>query len=104
MKSYDCKQCKVAADRSIFLTNLVKKFGFGSKKQTEQATVVSKRLSSARFPTQGSTWDHWIKFTLAEGQEFELLADEALFEVLSEGQTGILSWQRDTMLSFEVTE
>ena len=65
MKNYDCKQCKVAADRSIFLTNLFKKLFRGGKKKTIEATVLSRRLASARFPTQGNTWDRWIKFSLA---------------------------------------
>ena len=104
MKSYDCKQCKVSADRSIFLTNLVKKLGFGSKKRRSEATVESKRLASARFPTLGSTWDYWVKFTLADGPETQLLADADLFESLAEGQTGILTWQGESILSFEAKE
>ena len=103
MKSYDCKQCKAAADRSIFLTNLVKKLGFGGKKRTEYATVVSKRLASARFPTQGSTWDHWVAFQLPDGTEAMLLTGEQ-FPSLQEGASGTLTWQGDTLLSFEETD
>ena len=104
MKSYDCKQCKVSADRSIFLTNLVKKLGFGGKKRRSEATVVSKRLASARFPTQGSTWDYWVTFRLADGTEAELLVSEEQFHGLTEDASGTLTWQGDTLLSFEETE
>lgn len=104
MKNYDCKQCKVAADRSIFLTKLFKKLGLGGKKQTAEATVISKRLASARFPTQGSTWDHWVKFSLAEGTEVEIITPEAIFQTLSPGQAGVLTWEGESFLSFDRKE
>lgn len=104
MKSYDCKQCKVAADRSIFLTNLFKKLSRGGKERTADATVISRRLASARFPTQGSTWDRWVKFSLADGSETELIADATKYDSLTEGQRGTLTWQGDTILSFEQKE
>ena len=101
MKSYDCKQCKVAADRSIFLTGLFKKLGLGGKERTAAATVVSKRLASARFPTPGSTWDCWVKFQLDEGTEVELIAAADPFEMLKEGQSGTLTWEGESLLHFE---
>lgn len=104
MKSYDCKQCKVSADRSIFLTNLFKKLGRSGKERTADATVISKRLASARFPTPGSTWDHWIKFSLADGAEVELIAAVEQFETLEDGLSGMLTWEGETLLSFEPTE
>lgn len=101
MKSYDCKQCKVAADRSIFLTNLVKKLFRSGKEQTDTATVTSRRLASARFPTQGSTWDHWITFRLSDGSERELLTPEEVFHGLPENASGSLTWQGENFVSFE---
>ena len=101
MKSYDCKQCKVAADRSIFLTNLFKKLGFGGKTKTEVATVCSKRLASARFPTPGSTWDYWLTFTLTDGSKTEVLTTENQYHQLPVGQSGRLTWEGDKFLSFE---
>lgn len=102
MKNYDCKQCKVAADRSIFLTNLVKKLFRSGKEQTDTATVVSRRIASARFPTQGSTWDHWITFRLSDGSEAELLTPEEVFRTLPEGASGSLTWQDDSFVRFEI--
>lgn len=104
MKNYDCKQCKVAADRSIFLTNLFKKLFRSGKEQTSEATVLSQRLASARFPTQGNTWDHWVKFSLAEGTEIEIITPEAVFQTLSPGQTGVLTWEGESFLSFDRKE
>ena len=101
MKSFDCKQCKVAADRSIFLTNLVKKLFRGGKQETCEATVLSRRLASARFPTQGSTWDRWIKFSLSDGREIEVIVPEEVFRNLPDGRNGTLTWEGETFLSFE---
>ena len=102
MKSYDCKQCKVAADRSIFLTNLMKKLKLGGKEKSSEATVLSRRIASARFPTQGSTWDHWNTFLLSDGSEVELLTPEEVFRTLPEGASGSLTWQGDSFVSFEI--
>ncbi len=104
MKSYDCKQCKVAADRSIFLTKLFKKLSRGGKQRIEEATVVSRRMASARFPTPGNTWDHLVKFTLADGSEVELCTTEDQFLSLTEGKTGILTWEGETLRSFAAEE
>ena len=101
MKSFDCKQCKVAADRSIFLTNLFKKLFRDGKEQSIEATVLSRRLASARFPTQGNTWDHWVKFSLADGREIEVIVPEEVFRDLPDAQKGTLTWEGETFLSFE---
>ena len=101
MKTFDCKTCKVSAERGIFLTNFFKKLRRGGETRTEEATVVSKRFASARFPTQGNTWDRWVKFTLADGTQLELIAPEAEFEGLSQGQQGILTWEGDNLLRFD---
>ncbi len=103
MKSFDCKQCKVSAQRSIFLTNLFKKLSRGGKERQAEATVLSRRMASARFPTPGNTWEHWVKFSLARGREVELLAPEDIFQNLTEGMTGLLTWDGETFLAFEIT-
>lgn len=103
MKSFDCKQCKVSADRSIFLTNLFKKLSRSGTEQTSAATVLSRRLASARFPTPGGTWEHWVKFSLPDGSQLEIIVPERQFDTFTEGQTGTLTWEGDTLLSFEIT-
>lgn len=101
MKSYDCKQCKVAADRSIFLTGLFKKLSRGGKEQTAEATVVGKRMASARLPTPGNTWDRLVNFRLSDGSEQELYLTEEQFNALPDGTSGTLTWEGDTFLRFE---
>ena len=104
MKNYDCKQCKVAADRSIFLTKLFKKLGSRGKEQTAEAAYVSRRLASARFPTADSTWDHWVTFSLEDGNTLELLAPKEVFNSLQDGLSGILTWSGDALLRFDPKE
>ena len=102
MKSFDCKQCKVAADRSIFLTSLFKKLSRRGKEQTAEATVIGKRMTSARFPTPGNTWDRLVKFRLADGTEQELYVTEAQFNTLIQGDSGTLTREGDTLLRFDM--
>lgn len=83
MKNYDCKQ---------------------GKEQTADATVFSRRIASARFPTKGSTWDYWVKFILADGSETELIVTEDQYSILVEGRQGTLTWEGETLLSFEAKE
>ena len=101
MKSFDCKQCKIAADRSIFLTGLFKKLSRGGRKQTAEATVVGKRMASARFPTPGNTWDRIVKFRFSDGKERELYLPAEDFKALEEGICGQLTWEGDSFLHFE---
>ena len=100
MKSFDCKQCKVAADRSIFLTKLFKKLGFGGKERSASATVLSHRLASARFPTPGSTWDYWVTFALSDGTQVEVLTTEEQYHQFSQGTQGLLTWVGEKLLVF----
>ena len=100
MKNFDCKQCKVSADRSIFLTNLFKKITRKGESRTAAARVVSRRLMSARFPTQGSTWDHLVTFRLEDGTETELFVTEEMYHSLTPGQKGTLSWNGDELATF----
>lgn len=101
MKSFDCKACKVSADRSIFLTKLVKKLKWGAKERTCTATVASKRMDMARFPTPESTWNYLITFTLEDGSKVELHTLEVIYQAVAEDETGLLTWEGENLLSFE---
>lgn len=104
MKNYDCKQCKVAAERSIFLTGLFKKLSRSGKKRWSEATVLSRRMASAWFPTPGSTWDYLVTFGLSDGSRVELHTMEAEFQVLQEGLAGTLAWEGENLLQFDSKE
>ena len=101
MKNFDCKQCKVSADRSIFLTNLFKKLTRRGEVQTANATVVSKRLMSARYPTQGSTWDYLVTFRAEEGGDVEVYVSEEFYKTAAPGASGTLTRQGDELKSFD---
>jgi hypothetical protein len=41
-----------------------------------------------------------VKFSLADGSEVELITADDQFETLTEGQSGTLSWEGETFLTF----
>ena len=104
MKNFDCPQCAASTRQGQFLANLAKKLSRKGRARTENATVVSRRVASARFPTAGSTWDYLVAFRLNDGTEPELVVSEAQFQDLDEGQTGILTWTGDALSSFDTAE
>lgn len=101
MKSFDCKQCAVSAHQGQTLTSFFKRLIRGGKARTGTATVKGHRMASARMPTADSTWDHWVTFALTDGGEMELIVQEAQFRELKAGQTGLLTWEGETLLSFD---
>jgi hypothetical protein len=104
MKSFDCKACKVSADRSIFLTRLFKKLTRGGKEQSSAAMITALDMTTARFPTPGNTWDYLASFTLEDGRPVQLNTTEEQYHALKTGSTGVLTWEGDTFLSFEPME
>lgn len=104
MKSFDCKQCAVGARQSTTLSGFFKKLSRGGKQRTDSATVRSHRMTTARLPTPGSTWNYLVTFTLSDGSDVELHTLEVQYKALEAGQTGILTWEGETLLSFEVKE
>ena len=101
MKSFDCKACAVGARQSQTLGTFFKKLLQGGKEQTAPATVKSHRMEMARVPTPDSTWNWLVTFTLDDGKEVELHTLEVQYKDLSDGQTGQLTWEGETFLSFE---
>lgn len=101
MKSFDCKSCKVSAQRSIFLTSLFEKLSRGGKERSGSATVKGHRMTTARFPTPESTWNYLVTFTLSDGSEVELYTLEVQYKAIQDGQEGMLHWEGENLLSFE---
>ena len=104
MKSFDCKACKVSADRSIFLTKLFKKLTRGGKEQSSAAMITALDMTTARFPTPGNTWDYLASFTLEDGTELRLNISETEYQALTIGSTGNLTWEGENFLCFEIAE
>ena len=101
MKSFDCKACAVGARQSTTLSQFFKKLSRGGKEETSAATVKSHRMTTARFPTPESTWNFLVTFTLSDGTEVELHTLEVQYKELQDGQSGTLTWEGETFLSFE---
>lgn len=104
MKSFDCKSCKVSADRSIFLTKLFKKLSRSGEAQSSAAMVTALEMTTARFPTPGNTWDYLASFTLEDGSPMQLNTTEEQYHALKTGATGVLTWEGENFLCFEITE
>lgn len=68
---------------------------------TGPATVESHNLETAKF---GSAWSHgWnymIRFRLADGESLELYVTLEEYQTIEDGQTGMLSWDRDQLMDF----
>lgn len=101
MKSFDCKQCAVGARQSQLLTSFFKKRSRGGETRTDTATVKSRRMASARFPTADSTWDYLVTFTLFDGSDTELIVQKEQYIDLTAGTKGTLTWEGEAVLSFE---
>lgn len=101
MKNFDCKQCAVGARQSQTLTSWFKKLSRGGKERSGTATVKSHRMTTARFPTPGSTWNYLVTFTLSDGREVELHTMEVQYKTIADGQTGTLRWEGENLLHFE---
>lgn len=104
MKNFDCKQCAASARQSQTLTIFFKKLSRRGKERSDTATVKSRRMSTARFPTPESTWNYLVTFTLSDGSEVELYTLEVQFRELKDGQNGLLHWEGENFLSFEAQE
>lgn len=102
MKSFDCKACAVGARQSQTLTSFFKKLSRGGKERSDTATVKSHRMTTARFPTPESTWNYLVTFTLSDGSEVELHTEQSQYNDLLDGQSGSLTWEGETFISFEV--
>lgn len=72
---------------------------------TGPATVVSRRTEVGKMPGNhwrgyGSSWNYLVTFHLADGEEIELYTFENIYNTLTEGQSGQLTWHQDTLSSF----
>ena len=69
---------------------------------TAMATVVSRRLGTARYHGKWSSgWNHLVTFQFGDGSTIELYTGEAEYAELQEGLKGQLVWQHDNFLSFD---
>jgi len=66
------------------------------------ATVLSRRVDTVYSLTpSSSSWAYLIKFRLESGEEQEVNVTQEQYKELNEGFSGKLSWQGDSLVSFE---
>lgn len=69
---------------------------------TASATVISRRLGTARYHGKWSSgWNHLVTFQLGGGDALELYVGELEYAALTEGLQGTLVWQNENMLEFD---
>ena len=69
---------------------------------TASATVVSRRLGTARYHGKWSSgWNHLVTFQLGDGSTIELYTGKEEYTQLTEGLRGQLVWQHDNFLNFD---
>lgn len=101
---FDCKQCAAGARQSKTLASWFKKLSRSGKERSDAATVRAHRVTTARFPTPGSTWNYLVTFTLSDGSEVELHTMEVQYHSIKDGQQGLLTWEGENLLSFTEKE
>ena len=69
---------------------------------TAQATVISHRLElGIGGGMYGDNWNRLVTFRLKDDSEVELYTIREDYETLLDGQTGQLTWEKETFLHFD---
>lgn len=67
-----------------------------------RATVLSHRVEFAKVGSRWSTgWNYLVTFQMTDGSEMELYTTEEEHQVLDDGQTGLLTWDKDLFYHFD---
>lgn len=92
----------------VVLIGLIRWLPFRPKgpkeEMTGRATVLSKRVAqgSGSF-NAGTRWDYLVTFQVGN-VELELYVTQTRFKELKEGMTGVLRWQRESLVWFDPDE
>lgn len=72
------------------------------KEMTAPATVVSHRLElGIGGGMYGNNWNRLVTFRLSDGSELELYAVREDYELLEDGTSGQLTWQKENLIHFD---
>lgn len=96
--------CTFGNSISHALNNLrkAKKLNEDLPEQTARATVLSRRVdTSYSLEKTDSSWAYLVKFRLETGEEVELKTAEEDYQKLKEGTSLSITWQGDTLTSFQ---
>ena len=85
-----------------FIALLIFHFTSQGREMMGTATVVSRRMEVGQM---GGKWadnyNRLITFRLSDGSELELYVSKEAYDVLPDGETGLLVWQGDQLRSFD---
>lgn len=96
--------CTFGNSVSHALNNLrkAKKLNEELPEQTSPATVLSRRVDTCySLEKTDSSWAYLVKFRLENGEETELKVKEEDYPKLKEGTSLSITWQGDTLISFQ---
>lgn len=95
--------CTVGNSVSKALFNLrdAKKLNNCEPEQTASATIVSRTVRHNNSIYHEAPWQYVVTFRLEDGTEKTLITNEETYKTLKEGLEGKLTWQEETLISFE---
>lgn len=96
--------CTFGNNISHALNNMrkAKKLNEELPEQTARATVLARRVdTSYSLEKTDSSWAYLVRFRLETGEETELKTSEADYQKLKEGTSLSVTWQGDTLISFQ---
>ena len=95
--------CTVGNSVSKALFNLrdAKKLNNCEPEQTAPATILSRTVRHNNSIYHEAPWQYVVTFRLEDGAEKELFTTEEIYKTMNEGRTGKLTWQEETLISFE---
>lgn len=89
--------------QALFNLRDAKKLNCDIPEQAASATILSRKVERTREITkyQESPWLYLVRFQLENCEELELRTTEELYGTLNEGISGTLTWQEETLVSFQ---
>ena len=78
-----------------------KKLSTCAPEQTSPATVLSREVRHINTHFHENPYQYILRVRLESGDELELRTTEEIYKQLPETTTATLTWQDDTLLSFE---
>lgn len=95
--------CTVGNSVSKALFNLrdAKKLNNCEPEQISAATVLSRTVRHNNSIYHEAPWQYVVTFRLENGEEKALLTTEEAYKNFKEGKEGKLTWQEETLISFE---
>ena len=78
-----------------------KKLNACAPEQTSPATVLSREVRHINTHFHEDPYQYILRVRLENGEELELRTTEEIYKQLPENTTATLTWQEDTLISFQ---